>query len=124
MKQLDLEKDLSDEETSADVEERGLSIYDPLGRYLAEVRRYPFLSRDEERRLAIRFREEGDLDAVTQLILSHLRLAVSVAMEYKSLPFNIMDLIQEGNVGLMHAVKKFDPYKNIRVATYAAWWIR
>lgn len=105
-------------------EEQGLSIYDPLRRYLAEVRRYPFLSREEETRLAIRFREKGDLDAVTQLILSHLRLAVSIAMEYKNLPFNVMDLIQEGNVGLMHAVKKFDPYKNVRVSTYAAWWIR
>lgn len=105
-------------------EEQGISIYDPLRRYLAEVRRYPFLSREEETRLAIRFREKGDLDAVTQLILSHLRLAVSIAMEYKNLPFNVMDLIQEGNVGLMHAVKKFDPYKNVRVSTYAAWWIR
>ena len=105
-------------------EDQGLSLYDPLRRYLAEVRRYPFLSREEETRLAIRFREKGDLDAVTQLILSHLRLAVSIAMEYKNLPFNVMDLIQEGNVGLMHAVKKFDPYKNVRVSTYAAWWIR
>lgn len=110
------------EELEAD--DRGVSVYDPLRRYLAEVRRYPFLSRDEEMRLAIRFKEKGDLDAVTQLILSHLRLAVSIAMEYKNLPFNVMDLIQEGNVGLMHAVKKFDPYKNVRVATYAAWWIR
>jgi RNA polymerase sigma-32 factor len=105
-------------------EERGLSPYDPIQRYLAEVRRYPFLTREEELRLAIRFKEKGDLDAVTQLILSHLRLAVSIAMEYKNLPFNVMDLIQEGNVGLMHAVKKFDPYRNVRVSTYAAWWIR
>src|SRR5581483_2112838 len=111
-------------EALADSEEQGLSVYDPLRRYLAEVRRYPFLSREEETRLAIRFREKGDLDAVTQLILSHLRLAASIAMEYKNLPFNVMDLIQEGNVGLMHAVKKFDPYKNVRVSTYAAWWIR
>jgi RNA polymerase sigma-32 factor len=111
-------------EVPADPDDQGLSIYDPLRRYLAEVRRYPFLSREEETRLAIRFKEKGDLDAVTQLILSHLRLAVSIAMEYKNLPFNVMDLIQEGNVGLMHAVKKFDPYKNVRVSTYAAWWIR
>jgi RNA polymerase sigma-32 factor len=108
----------------AESDDRGLSFYDPLQRYLAEIRRYPFLSREEETRLAMRFKEKGDLDAVTQLILSHLRLAVSIAMEYKNLPFNVMDLIQEGNVGLMHAVKKFDPYRNVRVSTYAAWWIR
>ena len=111
-------------EIPVEADEQGLSVYDPFRRYLAEVRRYPYLSREEETRLAIRFKEKGDLDAVTQLILSHLRLAVSIAMEYKNLPFNVMDLIQEGNVGLMHAVKKFDPYKNVRVATYAAWWIR
>ncbi|MFQ5579973.1 MAG: RNA polymerase factor sigma-32 [Nitrospiria bacterium] len=124
MEDLDLEKDGSIEEIILEGEERGLSVYDPLQRYLAEVRKYPFLSREEEHDLSIRFREKGDLDAVTQLILSHLRLAVSIAMEYKSLPFNVMDLIQEGNVGLMHAVKKFDPYKKARVSTYATWWIR
>lgn len=58
------------------------------------------------------------------MILSHLRLAASIAMEYKNLPFNSMDLIQEGNIGLMQAIKKFDPYKDIRVSTYASWWIR
>lgn len=104
--------------------DRSLESYDPFRGYLAEVRRYPFLSREEEHKLALQFREKGDLDAVTKLILSHLRLSVSIAMEYKKLPFNTMDLIQEGNVGLMHAVKKYDPYKNVRVATYAAWWIR
>lgn len=61
---------------------------------------------------------------MTELILSHLRLAASIAMEYKNLPFNSMDLIQEGNIGLMQAIKKFDPYKDIRVSTYASWWIR
>ncbi len=105
-------------------EERGIAVYDPLHRYLVEVRKYPFLSKEEERRLAIQFKEEGDMQAVTQIILSHLRLAVSIAMEYKNLPFDIMDLIQEGNIGLMQGIKKFDPYKNIRVATYVVWWIR
>lgn len=111
-------------EIELEEDERGLSSLEPLQRYLAEIRKYPFLTREEEQRLAIKFKEEGDLQAVTQLILSHLRLAVSIAMEYKNLPFNTMDLIQEGNVGLMQAVKKFDPYRNIRVSTYAAWWIR
>ncbi|TAK07140.1 MAG: sigma-70 family RNA polymerase sigma factor [Candidatus Manganitrophaceae bacterium] len=105
-------------------EEQGLTVSDPLHRYLAEIRRYPFLSREEEKRLAVKFKEEGDLQAVTQLVLSHLRLAASIAMEYKNLPFPSMDLIQEGNIGLMQAIKKFDPYKDIRVSTYAAWWIR
>ena len=105
-------------------EEQGLAVYDPLQRYLAEIRKYPFLSREEEKRLAIKYKEEGDLQAVTQLILAHLRLVASIAMEYKNLPFPLMDLIQEGNIGLMQAIKKFDPYKDIRVSTYAAWWIR
>ncbi len=113
-----------DPELPPKIDEHAVSIYDPLHRYLAEIRQYPFLTKEEELRLVKRFKESGDLDAVTQLILSHLRLAVSIAMEYKRLPFNIMDLIQEGNVGLMHAVKKYDPYKKARVATYAAWWIR
>lgn len=108
----------------AEPDEQGLAVSDPLQRYLAEIRQYPFLSREEEKRLAVKFKEEGDLQAVTELILSHLRLAASIAMEYKNLPFNSMDLIQEGNVGLMQAIKKFDPYKDIRVSTYASWWIR
>lgn len=108
----------------AEPEEQGLTVSDPLHRYLAEIRQYPFLSREEEKRLAVKFKEEGDLQAVTELILSHLRLAASIALEYKNLPFNSMDLIQEGNIGLMQAIKKFDPYKDIRVSTYASWWIR
>lgn len=108
----------------AEPEEHGLTVSDPLHRYLAEIRQYPFLSREEEKRLAVKFKEEGDLQAVTELILSHLRLAASIALEYKNLPFNSMDLIQEGNIGLMQAIKKFDPYKDIRVSTYASWWIR
>ncbi len=107
-----------------EMDQRAVSSYDPLHGYLAEIRKYPFLSKEEEQALVTRFKEKGDLDAVTQLILSHLRLSVSIALEYKRLPFNTMDLIQEGNVGLMHAVKKYDPYKKARVATYAAWWIR
>jgi len=113
-----------DIEPGPEPDEQGLAVYDPLQRYLAEIRKYPFLSREEEKRLAVKFKEEGDLQAVTQLVLSHLRLVASIAMEYKNLPFHSMDLIQEGNIGLMQAIKKFDPYKEIRVATYASWWIR
>lgn len=118
------EQDPLKPDTQGRIDDHAVSIYDPLHRYLTEVRRYPFLTMEEEVELVKRFREKGELDAVTQLILSHLRLAVSIAMEYKHLPFNVMDLIQEGNVGLMHAVKKFDPAKKVRVSTYATWWIR
>lgn len=98
--------------------------YDPLQRYLAEVRRYPFLSREEERALALRYRRHNDRAAVSRLILSHLRFVVSIAMEYRQAPIPIMDLIQEGNIGLMMAIKKFDPARQTRLSTYAAWWIR
>lgn len=120
----DINIGLHNPETPPPMDEQAVSIYDPLHGYLAEIRKYPFLSLEEEIALARRFKEKGDLDAVTQLILSHLRLSASIAMEYKRLPFNTMDLIQEGNVGLMQAVKKYDIDKHVRVATYAAWWIR
>jgi RNA polymerase sigma-32 factor len=124
------EEEVEVEVEAPKVEERGLSVYDPLHRYLMEVRKYPFLSAEEEKRLAILAKlvedagREEALAAITALVLSHLRLVASIAMEYKHLPFDTMDLIQEGNIGLMQAIKKFDPYREIRVATYAAWWIR
>jgi len=124
LSEFDTDKPEGAEEIRPEPEARSLSVYDPLRRYLVEIRKYPFLSREEERRLAVQFKEEGDLQAATALILSHLRLAASIALEYKHLPFDPMDLIQEGNVGLMHGIKKFDPYKNIRVSTYVSWWIR
>ncbi len=107
-------------------EQTGVLVYDPLRRYLAEVRKYPFLTREEEMRLAILSKSTGEdaLQAITDLVLSHLRFVASIAMEYRHLPFDTMDIIQEGNIGLMQAIKKFDPHRNIRVATYAAWWIR
>ena len=111
-------------EGAAPSEERGLTLYDPLQHYLAEVRRYPHLSREEERELAIRYREHQDMEAAARLILSNLRVVVAVAMQYRHIPLPLMDLIQEGNVGLMQAVKRFDPYKGLRLYTYAVWWIR
>jgi RNA polymerase sigma-32 factor len=121
----EIEIEVADEVKEGDAE-RSLSVYDPLYRYLAEVRKYPFLTREEEMRLAIssKSQNESALQAITELVLSHLRLVASIAMEYKHFPIDTMDLIQEGNIGLMQAIKKFDPYRNIRVATYAAWWIR
>lgn len=98
--------------------------YDPLQHYLAEIRKYRFLTREEEYRLAVRYKEEGDLDAISKLIMANLKIAVVIAMEYKNLGMNLMDLIQEGNLGLMQAVKKFDPYRGLRLVTYATWWVR
>jgi len=104
--------------------DKGIVAFDPLTRYLSEIRKYPFLSREEEVRLARKYRESGDTDAISRLILSNLRLVYHLAMEYRQSAFPVLDLIQEGNIGLMVAIKKFDPEKGIRVGTYAAWWIR
>ena len=98
--------------------------YSPLQHYLAEIRKYRFLTKEEEFKLAVKYREEGDLDAVSKLVMANLKIVVVISMEYKNLGMNLMDLIQEGNLGLMQAVKKFDPYRDIRLVTYATWWIR
>ena len=95
-----------------------------LHRYLAEISNYPVLSREEEYELAMKYRDEGDLEAARKLVTSNLKFVVSVANEYKNYGFNTMDIIQEGNVGLMHAVKGFDPTKGYRLISYAVWWIR
>ena len=105
-------------------EEKGVVLFDHLKKYLSEIRKYPFLSREEEIDLARRYKEKGDMDAISKLIMSNLRLVYHIAMEYRQSAFPTMDLIQEGNIGLMAAIKKFDPYKGIRVGTYATWWIR
>ncbi|MBI5379527.1 MAG: RNA polymerase factor sigma-32 [Nitrospirae bacterium] len=105
-------------------ESRALVPYDPLQHYLAEVRRHPLLTREEERKLAIQYREHGDLDAVAKLLLSNLRIVIQIAHQYRAAPVPVMDLIQEGNLGLMQAVKKFDPYRGVALYTYAAWWIK
>lgn len=104
--------------------ERGLVRLDPLKQYLAEIQHYPFLTDDEEVALAKAYHEHGDLDAARKLVTSHLRLVVKIAMEYRSAYLNLIDLIQEGNVGLMVAVKKFEPEKGARLSYYASWWIR
>jgi len=118
-----------EEETSEGLEnpievDTSLAPYDSLSQYLAEIRRYPVLSKEEEYRLAIRYKEDKDMDALVKLILSNLRFVVSIALEYKETHLNLSDLIQEGNIGLMQALKRFDPYRGIRLYTYASWWIR
>lgn len=101
-----------------------LTSQDPLIAYLTEVRRYPLLSPEEEHELAIRYREEGDKEAAERLVTANLRFVIKVAAEYSKFGAKMIDLIQEGNVGLMHAVREFNPYKNVRLITYAVWWIR
>jgi RNA polymerase sigma-32 factor len=93
-------------------------------RYLKEVGRFPMLRGDEECRLAKRWREQGDANAAHILVTSHLRLAAKVAMGYRGYGLPVSELISEGNVGLMNAVKRFDPEKGFRFATYAIWWIK
>ena len=98
---------------------------DPFRMYLDEVKQYPLLSREEERDLAIRYREKDDLDAAYKLITANLRLVVKIAMDFQRYWMqNLMDLIQEGNVGLMQAVKKFDPYRGYKFSYYASFWIK
>lgn len=103
---------------------RALTSADPVTRYMAEIGRYPLLSREQENALAVRYRETGDPKAAEALVTSNLRFVVKVAAEYTKFGAKLIDLVQEGNVGLMHAVKEFNPYKGVRLITYAVWWIR
>ncbi len=97
---------------------------DPLSAYMRDVQRYRLLSREEEQELAVRYVEHGDVDAARTLVTSNLRLVVKIAYDYRQAYKNLLDLVQEGNIGLMQAVKKFDPYKGVKLSSYAAWWIR
>ena len=99
-------------------------IRNSLESYIMQINRLPLLTQEEEFELAVRYRKHNDLDAVQKLITSNLRFVVKVAFEYKSYGIKILDLIQEGNIGLMMAIKKFDPYKGYRFISYAIWWIR
>jgi RNA polymerase sigma-32 factor len=104
--------------------DKALVPFDPLQRYLTEIRRFPLLSRDEEHRLAVRYKDYADVQAAYKLVTSNLRLVVMIAREYQKAFKNLLDLIQEGNMGLMEAVKNFDPYRGVRFPSYAVWWIR
>jgi RNA polymerase sigma-32 factor len=95
-----------------------------LDQYMSEVRRFNLLTREEEAALARKLRDDGDVEAAHKLVTSNLRFVVKVAMEYRSYGARMLDLVQEGNVGLMHAVRKFDPERGYRLITYAVWWIR
>jgi RNA polymerase sigma-32 factor len=95
-----------------------------LSRYLEEIRRYPMLQPEEEFMLAKRWQEHGDVEAAHRLVTSHLRLVAKIAMGYRGYGLPLNEIISEGNVGLMQAVKRFDPDRGFRLATYAMWWIR
>ena len=95
-----------------------------LSKYLARIRSFPVLEKDEEYMLAKAWSEREDVEAAHQLVTSHLRLVAKIAMGYRGYGLPLSDLISEGNIGMMHAVKKFDPEKGFRLATYAMWWIK
>ncbi len=104
--------------------EPGLGRVDSLTRYMAQLREYPPITREQEQELARRWVEQHDPEAARRLVLSNLRLVVKIAMEYRRAWANTLDLIQEGNVGLLQAVQRFDPYQEVKLSTYAAYWIR
>lgn len=99
-------------------------ISDSLTLYMAEIRKFSLLSEEEEHNYAVKFYEEKDLESAHKLITSNLRFVIKVAAEYRHYGLKMLDLIQEGNIGLMMAVRKFNPYKGIRLISYAVWWIK
>lgn len=103
---------------------KALATSDSLGVFMREMEKYPLLTKREEYDLAVKHYEDGDLQAANTLVVSNLRFVVKVASEYRSYGFQMMDLVQEGTIGLMRAVKKFNPYRGYRLISYAVWWIR
>ena len=132
----DVDAELVGDEVSGDVEpadqeipERAakgeaLTRFDPMQAYLREIQRHPLLTPEETQKLAVRFQTSQDPAAAAALVTSNLRLVVKIAYEYRRAYKNIMDLVQEGNIGLMQAVKRYDPYRGVKLSTYAALWIR
>ena len=104
--------------------EHSVEPLDVLNAYLRQVREYKTLSEEEEKQFTVEYKETGDPAAVYKLITSNLKVVVQVAMKFKREWDNLMDLIQEGNVGLMHAIKNFDPFRGVRLPVYATWWIK
>jgi RNA polymerase sigma-32 factor len=101
-----------------------LAKRDPLAAYMQETRRYPLLTPEEEHALAVKLHEHGDTAAARRMVEANLRLVVKIAYEYRRAHRNLLDLVQEGNIGLMQAVRKFDPYRGVKLSSYAAFWIR
>ncbi len=115
---------LPDSASGPESKSSALTHFDPLQAYLQEIQRHPLLTPEQEHSLAVRYSETGDVQAAAKLVSSNLRLVVKIAYEYRRAYRNIMDLIQEGNIGLMQAVKRYDPYRGVKLSSYAAWWIR
>ncbi len=124
-KKLDLDKPDQKKSLIPAVRAKGSLVpLDPYAAYLKEVRKYPALTEEEEKELAIRFKEDDDLEAAYKLTTANLMLVIKIAMTFKREWQNLMDLIQEGNIGLMKAVKNFDPFRGVRLSAYATWWIK
>jgi RNA polymerase sigma-32 factor len=104
--------------------DRAVGPADALTAYMAQLRHYPPISREEEHELAVQWVEHGDREAARRLVLANLRLVVKIAMEYRRAWTNVLDLIQDGNVGLLEAVQRYDPYQGVKLSTYAVYWIR
>jgi RNA polymerase sigma-32 factor len=113
-----------DLEALAPVSSGALTRLDPMQQYLREIQMHPLLTPEEEHTLAVKYVQTGDVDAARRLVTANLRLVVKLAYEYRRAYKNIMDLVQEGNIGLMQAVKRYDPYRGVKLSSYAAWWIR
>lgn len=99
-------------------------VSNALDAYVSQINQFPILTAEEEFKLAVRYSKHNNMEAAEKLVISNLRFVVKIAHEYKGYGIKLLDLIQEGNIGLMHAVKKFDPYKGYRLISYAVWWIR
>ena len=109
---------------SSDTSSSGLTHTSALSAYMSQLRHHAPISREEEHALAVRWIEEGDVEAAKLLVVANLRLVVKIAMEYRRAWTNTLDLVQEGNVGLMEAVQRFDPYQGVKLSSYAVYWIR
>lgn len=120
-----LEEGYSEEAGIEETTGSSLVPFDPFQRYLAEIRRYPLLTAEEERRLAILYREKMDIEAGHKLIASNLRLVVHIALKFQRYwTMSLLDLIQEGNIGLIQATERFNPYKGVKFSYYASFWIK
>ncbi len=110
--------------TTGRLEPGAVSLRDPFQLYLREVQRHPLLTPQEERELTVKYQETGDPAIARRLVTANLRLVIKLAYEYRRAYMNMMDLVQEGNIGLMQAVSRFDPYRGVKLSSYSAWWIR
>jgi len=116
--------EVSDRDIPAPESTGSIARFDPMAAYLREVQRHPLLTAEQTHDLAVKFVQGQDPVVAAQLVTANLRLVVKIAYEYRRAYKNIMDLVQEGNIGLMQAVKRYDPYRGVKLSSYAAWWIR